>query len=140
MTGGTNDCNDTFVARLLADGSFDPTFGNAGVAVIDAATGFTAACGDFGKALALQPDGRILVTSEAQNYDAPPSPLTYSDRYLFRLDPDGAFDPSFGTEGFVSRFDAAPNAMALQSDGKVVTAGFGEEGVYNPPYFIYLDT
>ncbi len=30
--------------------------------------------------------------------------------------------------------------MALQSDGKVVTAGFGEERVYMPPYFIYLDT
>jgi hypothetical protein len=47
---------------------------------------------------------------------------------------------SFGNDGFVSRFHAAPNAMALQSDGKVVTAGFGEQPVYMPPYFIYLDT
>ncbi len=141
VAGGTNDCNDTFVARILPDGTLDPDFGTDGIAIIDVVTAATAACGDFARALAMQPDGRILVASEGQTYDAPPSPLTLSTWWLLRLDPDGAVDVGFGNDGFVSMdAAAAPRAMALQGDGKVVTGGFRETAVYDPPFAIYLET
>jgi hypothetical protein len=59
--------------------------------------------------------------------------LTFSDWWLFRLEFDGALDLGFGTDGLVVRQDTAPKAMALQPDGKVVTAGFVEQPVYMPP-------
>jgi uncharacterized delta-60 repeat protein len=141
VASATIDCNDTLVARFVADGTLDPDFGTDGVAVIDVVTPTTAACGDFAKALALQPDGRILVASEGQTYDAPPSPLTLSTWWLLRLDPDGALDLGFGDDGVVFIKDrAAPNALAMQGDGKVVTGGYTETAVYDPPFAIYLET
>ena len=140
IAGGTNECDDTFVARLLADGTFDPNFGTDGVAIIDVVPAASAACDDFASALALQPDGSILVASTGQVYDAPPSPLTLVDWYLSRLDSDGTLDLAFDNydfdaDGHVFLASAAPRAMALQADGKVVTVGRFDRPVFDFPYF-----
>jgi uncharacterized delta-60 repeat protein len=47
---------DVAVLRYLSDGSLDTGFGNGGAVVVDHAGG-----GDFGQAIAVQPDGRIVV-------------------------------------------------------------------------------
>lgn len=65
------------IARLNADGTFDATF-NVG-------SGFDADV----HAMALQPDGKILVTGSFQSYNGQPA------SYLIRLDPNGTADPSF---------------------------------------------
>ena len=70
-------------------------------------------------ALALQPDGRILV-SFLQSY--------HNGNPIFRLNPDGTTDPGFSAPGcgpFSSHCGliSAVCSMAVQSDGKVVLGG-----------------
>ncbi len=114
--------NDDFImARYNADGSLDTSFNADGKASLDFAGGF-----DYAFGAAVQPDGKVLVAGSASvdgSYDFA----------LARLDPDGALDATFGTDGRVTtafeppggdpRSDTA-QALALQADGKIVLAGY----------------
>jgi uncharacterized delta-60 repeat protein len=106
---------DTFywaVVRYLPDGRLDPGFGVGGVAVLTQT--------DPGEArgIALQPDGRIVVTGAG-----------WCREKCFaaaRLTPDGQFDPSFG-EGGIVRHDPIRRTgsydVAVQPDGRIVLVG-----------------
>ena len=63
VAGYTQADEDVAVARINADGSADATFGAAGKATVD----FGAAT--FGNAVALQPNGRILVAGQRTGGD-----------------------------------------------------------------------
>ena len=119
---------DFCVARLNPNGSFDTSFvgpsgtGNGKVMFsVGSGTSYTQA-----SAIALQPDGKILLAGECRTG-------SNSDFCVARLNANGSFDPSFngpsGTGGgrfalaIGPGFDAL-TAMALQSDGKIVLAGF----------------
>jgi uncharacterized delta-60 repeat protein len=91
------------VARYSPQGLLDAGFGSAGVVL-----GPPQSAGYLSSALALQPDGKIVVG--ASNKLA---------RYLS----NGKPDPRFGTNGIVTTALAA-NALALQSDGRILAAGF----------------
>ncbi|HXM23341.1 MAG TPA: hypothetical protein VN948_18945 [Terriglobales bacterium] len=95
------------VARFNTDGSLDTTFGSGGSANLTI-VGATA--------LALQPDGKILVAagSNPQFLTAPPA--------MTRLNPNGQLDTSFGTSGVAVLFGPSTTAMALQADGKILIA------------------
>lgn len=95
------------LTRYRRDGSLDPTFGDHGVIIADA--GFSVA-----RAVALQPNGRIVVTG----FD--PWGLR-----LARYRPDGRPDGSFGVHGLVHRVLGSlyPLAMGLQADGRIVVGG-----------------
>ena len=103
------------LARYNPDGSLDATFGTGGKVITD----FGGI--DRARALALQPDGKIVVAGES-------APFTgLSDFALARYNPDGSLDASFGTGGkvttdFGGTADRA-DALALQPDGKIVLAG-----------------
>jgi len=93
------------LVRYRRDGSLDETFGDGGEV--------------FGRrgilrALALQPDGRIVVTG----YDA--YGLTVA-RYL----PDGTPDPAFGEGGAVRRvaIEIFPLEVAVQPNGRILVGG-----------------
>lgn len=108
------------LARFTAGGSSDVTFGSSGVS----STPFTTQ-GDVARGLALQSDGKIIVAGRAAF-------LGSSDFGLARYTTSGALDPSFGTGGTVSidftgGSDGA-EAVAVQSDGKIVAAGFARNG------------
>lgn len=97
------------LARLSANGDLDPTFGSAGVVLSDLST-----FDDIARALALQPDGKILVAGSC------------SDTFcLARYNADGALDASFGSSGAVIAFSGTNigQALALLHDGKIVVAG-----------------
>jgi uncharacterized delta-60 repeat protein len=85
---------DIVVIRLSLDGSLDGTFGRDGIATIDFPR-----TGNRASALALQPDGRIIVAGWAYQYDVPNSPF---DTIFARLNPDGTLDQSFGSGGRVT--------------------------------------
>ncbi|MFF9913331.1 calcium-binding protein [Streptomyces sp. NPDC013457] len=106
-----NTDGDAAVARYLADGSPDTSFSGDGRVTT---TGGAARDG------VVQADGRILVAGRGGT--------TGGDFGLIRYNPDGALDPGFGTGGRVTTsFDGSDiaNAVALQSDGKIVAAGTG---------------
>lgn len=144
IAGAVDECQDTFVARVLADGTLDPDFGTNGAVTIDVAPATANLCAEVGTALALQPDGKILVATQAQTPDAPPSPLTLVDWYLTRLDHDGTRDLAFDDEhftadGHVFLADASPAALALQADGKIVTVGHFSRPNYDDTPLITTD-
>ncbi|MBA0883383.1 HYR domain-containing protein [Flavobacterium undicola] len=93
--------------RLNKDGSKDSSF-NIG-------TGFDGSV----LAVALQPDGRLIVGGNFKNYQGA------SQNYLIRLNPDGTKDTSFniGT-GFGSQYTLGTiQTIVLQPDGKILVGG-----------------
>jgi uncharacterized delta-60 repeat protein len=109
------------VWRLKADGgsgapndALDPTFANKGLAVIKTFTH------TVGAAVAIQPNGMIDVAGRGFNTTGP------NKVAVWRLTERGAPDLSFGTGGTAEISDGkedSANAIALQSDGKIVLAG-----------------
>jgi uncharacterized delta-60 repeat protein len=73
-----------------------------------------------------QPDGKIVAAGHVGSPAGGGDPL--SKLALERLKPDGTLDPTFGTGGKVVAFHpdyGAALAVAIQADGKIVTAGAG---------------
>ena len=108
--------NDFCLARYDANGVLDATFGSTGKVIT--AIG---ASDDYADALAIQPDGKIVVAGYC-------SISGNNDFCLARYLASGALDSSFGTTGKVITaigpdYDNA-SAIALQPDGKIVVAGY----------------
>ena len=103
-----------FLTRLLADGTADPQFGQAGR--LDTPSGRW-------NDLVIDPEGRILLAGSVKG-----------DLAVARLTPDGALDPTFGTfgvahvhlgppalEGFV---DETLEQLVVLPDGSLLGAGW----------------
>ena len=102
--------------RLAADGGIDLSFGTTGLTTTQFST-----LGDFGRDLALQADGKILVSGQASNELQP-------DFALARYSANGAPDLTFDGDGkmtvdFFGKGDSAEN-VAVQADGRIVLGGF----------------
>jgi uncharacterized delta-60 repeat protein len=113
---------DFGVARVMTTGIYDPTFGSNGQVSFD----FGGA--DVANAIALQPDGKVLVAG------------TDGDGFaVARLTPSGALDPSFGVGGKATvNFTGVDEArgMALQPDGAIVLVGSTTFGTAPPDFAI----
>lgn len=113
---------DMFVARLDPDGSLDASFGEDGVRLVAFDQGGDNS--DVASALALAPDGRIVLAGEA----------TVSgggvDVALVRLTPSGHLDSSFGTGGrALIGYDAGGDledragSVVVDDTGRLLVAG-----------------
>jgi len=109
---------DFALARYNPDGTPDAAFGSGG----QVSTDFVGMEDDAFSVL-IQSDGKIVAVGSAN------SPATYYDFAAVRYLSNGTIDTAFGVAGKVStdfgdhNFDRAQSA-ALQSDGKIVAAGF----------------
>ena len=115
---------DFMAARFLPNGSFDPTFGIAGIVT----TNFGQESYDEPYAVVLQPDGRIVLAGYT-NSGGGPGVLFGADQLGFtRYTPEGLLDLAFGNGGKVvidgGTMDEEIRALALLSDGDIVAAGF----------------
>lgn len=115
--------NDFCAARLLPDGSFDATFdGPSGTGNGKILLPITVNKADTATAMAIQPDGKILITGYCDSG-------VIQSFCLARLHIDGTLDASFdGASGvgdgkFLIPLGGVSTAMALQPDGKIVVAG-----------------
>ena len=123
---------DLVVARLNTDGSVDTSFGNSGLATIEAGSGIRLY--PVGNPI-VQPDGKIVVLAKRQN----PS-LTWSDVAVVRLNTDGSVDTSFGTSGLATTdlyTRDIPAAVTIQPDGKIVVLS-GDNVVTNSNKYVIL--
>jgi uncharacterized delta-60 repeat protein len=96
--------------RYTTDGSLDSTFGIGGIVAINFGAD------EYGKALALQTDGKLIIAGQRDGNFA-----------LARYDTNGLPDLTFGGGGLViTSLDgfAEIHAIVLQPDGKPVAAGF----------------
>jgi len=109
--------------RLNSDGSLDTTFGNAGRAITELFAGLLSqhpALNEGVGALAIQPNGKIIVLARAQFFDK-----TFRYRTaIARFNSDGTLDNTFGAGGivgqtpFASDVDGSPQNLILHPDGK----------------------
>ena len=111
----TKDDGNFAVFRLDTNGTLDTGFGESGKVVV-------APGGDIEPVdLVVQSDDKIVVLGSSV-------PNGADEILLVRLEPDGALDLSFGTDGVVEQYvggSSLAHAMALQADGKIVVVGQG---------------
>jgi uncharacterized delta-60 repeat protein len=104
--------------RRLGNGSADSGFGNpTGIVLVAIGDGREA----IANALAVQPDGKLLVAGSARDGGA-------TKVMLARFNVDGSPDAGFGSGGQVLTAigdgdDVAASAVAVQADGRIVVAG-----------------
>ncbi|HSK72137.1 MAG TPA: FG-GAP-like repeat-containing protein, partial [Pyrinomonadaceae bacterium] len=115
--------NLSFAAKA-APGDLDPTFGNGGKVVTSIGGNI-----DIANAVAIQSDGKIIAAGYSYNA------AENADFALVRYNRDGSLDASFGNGGKVvtpigGSTDIA-NAIAVQTDGKIVAAGSSSQGATN---------
>ena len=123
VAGSSSSNAGTFVAlvRYRRDGGLDTGFADGGKRVTPVGTGSGTAL-----ALAVQPDGRIVVAGSTARGGAD------TDVLLLRYLPDGTLDAGFGSGGtvitsFGSDADRAL-AVAIQPDGRIVVGGETQSG------------
>ncbi len=119
---------DFALVRYNADGSLDTSFGGGdGIVTTALVTGT-----DQGYAMALQPDGAILVAGQANNG-------SNADFALVRYNADGTLDTTFGGgDGIVltpiSLSHDIARGIVIQPDGKILVAGYAN--VINPDFAV----
>ena len=122
-TGNGSSASDFGLVRYNTNGSLDLTFSGDGIQTTD--FGFR----EFGKAITLQPDGKFIVVGSTDYFGS-------DDFAIARYNTDGSLDLSFSGDGkqttsFSSIGDAA-SSVAIQSDGRIVVAGYSNNnGVDN---------
>lgn len=105
------------VARYEADGTPDTSFGTLGVADIAMVGG-----AGLGAGFALQADDKIVIGG-----------MSNGEFALARFDANGSPDSSFGTSGRAPisvTTSTGYRSVAIQSDGKIVAQGCGDEGSF----------
>lgn len=121
---------DFALARLNADGSLDNTFDGDGKKTISFVgnSSSVAAAFEVLNAIDLQADNKIVVAGQASNG-------SNADFGVARMNPDGSLDGTFDGDGLAlipigSAFDGA-TAVDVQSDGKIMLAGFATNGTFS---------
>jgi uncharacterized delta-60 repeat protein len=116
-----NGSDDDFsLIRLNADGSLDTSFGTGGKLLM--AVGGRA---DSGYSVIQQSDGKLVVAGSSAFG-------LYDDFGLIRLNTDGSLDTGFDTDGKfrtdIGSDDDNGSSVIQQSDGKLVVAGYSNNG------------
>lgn len=127
VVAGASDNNRFALARYNSNGSLDTSFNGSG----EVLTQLGNSC--FAYSVVIQPaDGKIVAAGVADGKFA-----------LARYNLNGSLDPSFDGDGevftsFVGQSEA--RAIALQSDGKIVAAGFAQpmssQGIFSGDFAV----
>ena len=132
LVGGYSIDSGFAVIRFNSDGTIDGTFGAMGGATthISGSDGTS----DEAFAMAIGSGGNIVLAG----HSSLPGPNTRDAFAVARFDSNGYLDKSFGTNGSTvaniwggDSSDDEANAVAIQSNGKIVAAGYSEG---TPPY------
>lgn len=108
------------IIRLNPDGTLDPLFGADGK-VQHVFQGNTVG---RARTVAIQPDGKILIAGWAGGKLA-----------MLRLNPDGATDATFGSNGEVISAYGEWTCMVLQPNGRILVAGKSSDGYFQMARF-----
>lgn len=138
LSGSVGDAagdREAVVARLNPNGTLDTSFdasgaygGVPGVLIFQADTSPTTGPPESTAGqVAIQHDGKIVVTGTIGSVAIGALPM---EGFVARFNPDGTFDPSFGSSGvFSQQFGQAASSssslggVAVQPDGRILVAG-----------------
>lgn len=117
---GSFGSTEMTLLRYNSDGSLDTTFSSDGIATINFAPNNESA-----NSVAIQSDGKIITAGYADLGGQ----VVFA---LIRLNSNGALDTTFDSDGkvstsFASFYDEA-TSVAIQSDGKIITSGYSNNG------------
>ncbi len=114
VAGTAHGGTDIALVRYNADGTLDPTFGGDGIVITDVSGD------DAAFATAIQDDGRIVVGGFTDDGVS---------AALFRYDPDGTPDNTFGGGDGIATISVGTGAVflgvAIEADGSIVATGMG---------------
>jgi len=119
--GYSNGSNFDFaLVRYNTDGSLDTSFNSDGKVTTDFGSG-----SDYGSSVTIQSDGKIVAAGGSSNGNN-------RDFALVRYKTDGSLDTSFDNDGKVTTAIGSGTeeaySVAIQSDGKIVAAGYSNNG------------
>lgn len=129
-----NYTSSFFVLRLLPNGTLDAGFGQSGKIAFHVGpfvAPYNQYASEFARAVAVQPDGKIVVAGTSYAY------VNCYDYYggiycieafgMARFNPNGSIDSSFGVNGRVRDTLLLRSAadLELQPDGKLLVTGYG---------------
>ena len=128
-TSHNGSSNEIVVMRYAADGSLDATFGTAGVVRTDVGANH-----DYGRGVALQSDGRIVIAGYTDNGP--------DDEFVVvRYNPDGSLDTSFDGDG-IATLDFGPGSRPRterrRATGRSNPGGRNDaqrHAIWSPPSF-----
>jgi len=113
--------SDFFIARYKTNGDLDDTFSGDGIVTTDIDSS-----DDGLNSVVVQSDGKILTAGYTDN-----AGFSYL-MVIARYNTDGTLDLTFSGDGIqttaVGSSDDSATAIALQTDGKIVAAGYSEYG------------
>jgi uncharacterized delta-60 repeat protein len=116
--GSSNE--DFAVVRYNTNGSLDTSFGFFGKVTHSVLTSHDRIC-----SVAVQTDGKILAGGYSRNG-------SYYDFALARYNTNGSLDTSFDSDGKLTTpvltTDDYVNALVIQTDGKILAAGYSKSG------------
>jgi len=114
------------LARFDTSDDPDPAFGIGGKAAVSSGFQWT-----FVSGMGLLAEGRILVAESSSNYDEATDTMTDIRMGMWRFEPDGTLDSSFGVGGRVLNpivagartYSSWGRGLSVLSDGTVVSTG-----------------
>ncbi len=133
----------TALVRYNADGSLDTSFGHGGFASIPTTT-----MNLFGGQVALQQDGKLVVATTTSTYvttpgtrkSPPTTTITGTHLEVFRLNPDGSLDTTFGNGGeaviTVPSGNDEATSIAVLASGQIVVAGAANPLLGGPEFTV----
>jgi uncharacterized delta-60 repeat protein len=114
---------DFAVVRYNPDGSLDDSFNSSGMVSTTIEIGV-----DEARSVNIQPDGKIVLAGFSFDF-------SIRNFTVVRYNPNGTIDNTFDTDGIVTTtitsYDDAAYDAALQSDGKIVLAGYTSGDTYD---------
>jgi uncharacterized delta-60 repeat protein len=126
MAGYTDNGSDNDIAlvRYNTDGSLDTTWNSSGIVMTQA--GYS---DDHAYAIALQNDGKIVVAGDTETGGVGG---VYTQFGIVRYNTDGSLDTTFSSDGIVKTsiggIEDEAHGIAIQEDGKIVAAGYTDNG------------
>jgi uncharacterized delta-60 repeat protein len=127
-----NGSNDDFaLVRYNTDGTLDTNFGNGGTVTTAIGSG-----NDAARSIAIQSDGKIVLAGYSRGSN--------NDFALVRYNTDGSLDTNFGNGGKVTTAIGSGEdevwSVAIQSNGKIVVAGYSFNGSNDDFALVRYDT
>lgn len=141
MAGSTTNAlanTDIFVMRYNTDGTLDTTFNGTGYTTHAGAAGGTNG-NDNARGIALQTDGKIIVTGYSRNAAG------NDDIVVWRFNTNGSLDTTFDSDGYFVHNNAAGGNSHdyniaipdIQSDGKIVVSGYSRNVAGNDDIVVW---
>jgi uncharacterized delta-60 repeat protein len=124
--------NDVGIVRYQTNGAIDLSYDFDGKVVLALGSG-----NDVANAIVLQPDGKAVVAGSTFNG-------ANEDLFIARFATNGALDSTFNGNGVVfvpfGSSNEVANAIAIQSDGKILAAGYTFNGSNTDFAIVRLNT